>query len=171
MLILFKNWLHAKNWGGLTIRSTATVTHFFIFHVVNCVPHWCREKSSLSLTCLIFSILFCVCVLCRLLHTLPVSSHSQTQSEHAQPGCSSWNSKMFMNTNEAAARLSAPRVHVTARLSSVFQCKPNMSGSVVWPVRSKGCLDCTRCGDELFVKISFCFPECHLMLVVRLKSN
>lgn len=114
ILTLLKSWLHAKNQrGSENCHSTATMKRYFCSSCHElCVPHWCRELSSLN--CLIFSILLCVCVFCLLLlHTLPVSSHSQTQSEHAQLGWPSWNSKMFMNTNEAAARPPA--------LSSVFR--------------------------------------------------
>lgn len=48
--------------GEVKTSSIATARHYFIFHVIHCVPHWCRKKSSLS--SVISSFLLHVCVFC-----------------------------------------------------------------------------------------------------------
>lgn len=129
-------------------------------------PLWVEPASS-------FPFSSCVFVFCLLLHTQPVSSHSQTQSEHAQSGCFSRNSKMFMNTNEAAARPPAPQVcvrHCEALIS--FQRKLNMSGSVVCTVWGEGMSWLHLMGVmDLFVNVRFCCAECYRVLLCRLKSH
>ena len=109
----------------------------------------------------IFSIPLYVVMFCLSLpHTSPVSSHFKTQSEHAQSGWSSWNSKMFMNTDEAAARPAGPRGLRHCEALICIQCKLNMSGSVVSPAWGRGSLRLHEAGDELFEN------ACALVLVI-----
>lgn len=157
--------------GEVKTSSQAKVMHYFIFHVVHCVPHWCKREVLFEFSHLLHVCVFCVISLshCR---CQAILRHSlSTLSQAALPGTAKclW---ILMKQQLVYQCLGSTSLWGSHLFSSA---KPNMSGSVVLALWSKGRLDCTRCGEELCGNINFCFIECHLIsltiLLVRLKCN